>query len=95
VLIRAGDTFVLGGILQENLGYQERGIPYLRDTPVLSWLFGGKANSRAKDELLVFLTPRVVAGVSTVGLPSAQQLWESRPQERDLGLEDWGLRRPQ
>ncbi len=81
VLIRAGETFVLGGILQDNLRQQERGIPYLRDTPGLGWLFRGRNNSRVKDELLVFITPKLAVGTSTTGLPTAQQLWESRPRE--------------
>ena len=33
---------------------------------------------KTKDELLVFTTPRLTAGVSTAGLPTAQQLWEER-----------------
>ncbi len=81
VLIRAGDTFVLGGILQDNLRQQEKGIPYLRDTPGLGWLFGGRNNQRAKDELLVFITPKLASVTPTTGLPTAQQLWESRPRE--------------
>ncbi len=79
VLIRAGATFVLGGILQDNLDRRESGIPYLRETPGIGWLFKGKADRRTKDELLIFLTPKIVAGVSTVGLPSARQLWEGHP----------------
>jgi type II secretory pathway component GspD/PulD (secretin) len=86
VLIHAGDTFVLGGILQDNLNQQERGIPYFRDTPVLGWLFKGRSNSHTKDELLVFITPKLVAGTTTSGLPTAQQLWESRA--KDLALTD-------
>jgi len=82
VLIRAGDTFVLGGILQDNLSQAEKGIPYLRDTPAIGWLFRGRNNTRVKDELLVFITPKLVAGVSSTSLPTAQQLWESRPKER-------------
>lgn len=82
VLIRAGDTFVLGGILQDTLDQRERGIPYLRDTPGLGWLFRGRLNSRVKSELMVFITPKLVAGISTTVLPSAQQLWESRSKER-------------
>ncbi len=75
VLIRAGATFVLGGILQDNLDRQESGIPYLRQAPGIGWLFRGRAGQRTKDELLIFLTPKIVAGVSTAGLPSARQLW--------------------
>ncbi len=78
VLIRAGATFVLGGILQDNLDRQESGIPYLRHAPGIGWLFRGKAGRRTKDELLIFLTPKIVAGVSTAGLPAARQLWGNR-----------------
>jgi type IV pilus secretin PilQ/predicted competence protein len=81
VLIREGQTFVLGGILQDDLRQTERGIPYLRDTPGLGWLFRGRSNNHRKDELLVFITPKLAPGTSTTGLPTAQQLWENRPKE--------------
>jgi len=81
VLIREGQTFVLGGILQDDLRQSERGIPYLRDTPGLGWLFRGRTNNHRKDELLVFITPKLAPGTSTTGLPTAQQLWENRPKE--------------
>ena len=81
VLIQAGDTFVLGGILQDDLRQDERGIPYLRDTPGLGWLFRGKNRSQTKDELLVFITPRLTTKSSPVGLPTAKQLWERRERE--------------
>jgi type IV pilus assembly protein PilQ len=81
VLIRAGDTFVLGGILSDNLRREEEGTPYLRKVPGLGWLFRNNVNARAKDELLVFITPKLVAGASTAGLPTAQQLWENRSKE--------------
>ncbi|MSQ46771.1 MAG: type IV pilus secretin family protein [Deltaproteobacteria bacterium] len=81
VLIRAGETFVLGGILSDGLKREEEGTPYLRKIPGLGWLFRGDTNSRVKDELLVFITPRIVPGVPVKNLPSAQQLWETRPQE--------------
>lgn len=81
VLIRANDTFVLGGIFQDNMRQTERGIPYLRDTPGLGWLFRGNLRNKNKDELMVFITPKLVAGSGTTGLPTAQQLWENRPKE--------------
>jgi len=80
VLIRAGDTFVLGGILSDDLRNEETGTPYLRRMPGLGWLFRRNNNTRVKDELLVFITPKLVPGVSTASLPSAQQLWENRPK---------------
>ncbi|NOT54906.1 MAG: type IV pilus secretin PilQ [Deltaproteobacteria bacterium] len=81
VLIRAGETFVLGGILSDNMNSSEEGTPYLRKVPGLGWLFRGDSNSRVKSELMVFITPRIVPGIPVANLPSAQQLWETRPQE--------------
>jgi type IV pilus assembly protein PilQ len=81
VLIRANDTFVLGGIFQDNMRQTERGIPYLRDTPGIGWLFRGNLRNKNKDELMVFITPKLVAGSGTAGLPTAQQLWEKRSKE--------------
>jgi type IV pilus assembly protein PilQ len=81
VLIRANDTFVLGGIFQDSMRQTERGIPYLRDTPGLGWLFRGNLRNKNKDELMVFITPKLVAGSGTTGYPTAQQLWENRPRE--------------
>ncbi len=79
VLIGAGATFVLHGILQDSLDRRETGIPYLRNTSGTGLLFKGKDDGRTKDELLIFLTSTVVAGVLTTTLPSANQLWENRP----------------
>jgi type IV pilus assembly protein PilQ len=87
VLIRAGETFVLGGILSDGLRREEEGTPYLRKIPGLGWLFRGDTNSRVKDELLVFITPKIVPGVPVASLPSAQQLWETRPKEEETVAE--------
>jgi general secretion pathway protein D len=83
VLIRAGDTFVLGGILSDSLSKTEEGTPYLRKVPGLGWLFRGDTNSRTKDELLVFITPKLMPGIPTSSLPSAQNLWENRSLEEE------------
>lgn len=88
ILIKAGDTFVLGGILQDDLRQDETGIPYLRNLPGFGWLFRGKNRSKTKDELLVFTTPRLTAGVSPVGLPTAQQLWEKRSRRSGATASD-------
>ena len=81
VLIRAGETFVLGGILQDNMRQTEEGTPFLKDMPGLGWLFSGRTKNRGTDELLIFVTPKLVAGTGTTGLPTAQQLWENRTRE--------------
>jgi len=60
ILVDDGDTIVIGGILKSTITWAERGIPGLRRMGVLGWLFKFQAESDDKNELLIFLTPRIV-----------------------------------
>jgi len=54
-------------------------VPYLRTVPVLGWLFKNSLLQDNRQELLVFITPRVVWRQPDSGpLPSASELWERR-----------------
>ena len=61
LMIKNGDTVVIGGIYTENQGTDESGIPGLRRIPLLGWLFKAQSITNRKTELLIFLTPSVVA----------------------------------
>jgi type IV pilus assembly protein PilQ len=61
LMIKNGDTVVIGGIYTENQGTDEAGIPGLRRLPILGWLFKAQRVTNTKTELLIFLTPSVVA----------------------------------
>jgi len=61
LMIKSGDTVVIGGIYTENQGTDESGIPGLRRIPILGWLFKAQRLTNTKTELLIFLTPSVVA----------------------------------
>jgi type IV pilus assembly protein PilQ len=86
VLVEDGRTVVLGGIYAEARGEEEQGMPYFSKIPVLSWLFKREDSSRRRDDLLVFLTPRIV-GTSGAELPSIQELWQDRLGDRTEGRE--------
>lgn len=61
VLVENGSTIVIGGIYQEETQESHSGIPFLKDIPILGWLFRTPYNpSSSKTELVVFLTPRIV-----------------------------------
>jgi type IV pilus assembly protein PilQ len=79
VLIRDGETIVLGGIFRNTSDERESGIPYLRNVPALGWLFKRNLTTNHHEELLVFLTPKVMASGTAV-LPAADQLWSERRQ---------------
>ncbi len=59
-LMKDGDTMVLGGIIRQEKRKRERGVPFLQDVPLLSWLFRSHFQSRESRELLIFITPRVI-----------------------------------
>ncbi len=60
LLIENGDTIVIGGIVKSSISYGESGIPGLRKIGVLGWLFKSQAKTDSKNELLIFITPRIV-----------------------------------
>ncbi|NJL26081.1 MAG: hypothetical protein HC902_13555 [Calothrix sp. SM1_5_4] len=61
VLVRNGQTAVIGGIYTSDETESTNGVPGLKNIPILGWLFKNRAVSRSKNELLIFLTPRIVA----------------------------------
>jgi len=53
-------TLVLGGLIQETVTLDNRGIPLLKDIPVFGWLFRFTGRKVDKTELILLITPRVV-----------------------------------
>ncbi len=65
VVLTDGQTVVLGGILTTNHTDAETKVPWLGDIPVLGNLFKNTTKTDDKDELLVFVTPKIIhEGVS-------------------------------
>lgn len=60
VLVRDGETAVIGGVFVDSQTNNVSGTPYLSRIPVLGWLFKSKSETVAKQELLIFLTPFIV-----------------------------------
>ena len=65
VLVSDGQTVVLGGVLETTHRIDETKVPYLGDIPVLGNLFKSTTRENNKDELLIFVTPKILhEGVS-------------------------------
>jgi type IV pilus assembly protein PilQ len=60
VLVRDGETIVVGGIQKVSESSGESGVPWLRNIPVLGWLFKAQEITKDRRELLIFLTPKIV-----------------------------------
>jgi type IV pilus secretin PilQ/predicted competence protein len=77
ILIKDGQTVVLGGIYRDNVSDNRNGLPFFKDIPGLGWLFRSIQKTDAREDLLVFLTPHAL-GASHSALPSAAELWTHR-----------------
>ena len=60
VLVNDGQTVVLGGILTTTQREDDTKVPYLGDIPVLGHLFKTTTHKDDKDELMIFITPKIV-----------------------------------
>jgi len=75
VAARDGQTVVIGGLLSDTIRTSERAVPYLGRIPVLGALFRRDDDRRVKTNLLVFLTPHIIA--------SDEQMAESSLEQRE------------
>ena len=60
VLVRDGDTTVIGGIYTKKTSDTFVGVPVLSKIPVLGWFFRNTKKNDGRTELVIFITPRIV-----------------------------------
>jgi type IV pilus assembly protein PilQ len=63
MLLRDGETTVIGGIYVDNDNESDDGVPYLMDIPLLGKLFKTNTKTKTKTELLIFITPRILGTI--------------------------------
>ena len=66
VLVKDGQTVVLGGIMETERRESEKKVPGLGDVPVVGNLFKTKSRLNNRDELLIFVTPKILREGSQV-----------------------------
>ncbi len=62
VLVKNGETLVLGGIYNRSIKKTVQKVPLLGDIPGVGVLFRNTTNTNTKKELLIFVTPKIVTG---------------------------------
>jgi MSHA type pilus biogenesis protein MshL len=65
--LRAGETMMIGGLVQNRSEKTVSGIPILKDIPGLGKLFQRIENNEIRSELVVFLTPTIISGQPAPG----------------------------
>ncbi|MBI4745469.1 MAG: type IV pilus secretin PilQ, partial [Deltaproteobacteria bacterium] len=63
ILVKDGDTTVIGGIYEIDKSEKEFYTPFLGKIPILGWLFKSKSKSETKQELLIFITPKIARDI--------------------------------
>ena len=63
--VRDGDSFVIGGLTQEELISSKSKVPLLGDIPILGQAFRNERTTRSKTELYIIVTPHIVHRVGT------------------------------
>lgn len=62
MILRSGETAVIGGLLEDRDVEAQDKIPFLGDLPLAGLLFQGKEHSKVKEHLLITITPRILSG---------------------------------
>lgn len=84
VAVQSGQTVLLGGLIKQDNAESDSSIPYLGKIPGLRWLFGTSSRSKARTELIVLITPRVI----TSSNQSRQVTDDYRQQMQLLRVDD-------
>ncbi len=60
VAVRDRDTIILGGLIETTKSQGATGVPYLKDIPLLGYLFRSSTHSEDRNELIVLIRPTVL-----------------------------------
>lgn len=60
VTMPTGNTMVLGGVIEDGESENESGVPFLKDIPLIGYLFSTRGSNKQKTNLYFFLTPHIL-----------------------------------
>ncbi|MFP3980040.1 MAG: type IV pilus secretin PilQ [Desulfobacterales bacterium] len=60
LVVQDGETIVISGLSKQTVTETDKGVPALRNVPILGWLFKGLDRSNEMEEFLIFLTPTIL-----------------------------------
>ncbi|HAJ57813.1 MAG TPA: hypothetical protein DCL35_08670 [Candidatus Omnitrophica bacterium] len=84
VLIKSGDTIMIGGLIKDVKSESVQGIPFLRKIPLLGKVFERKTYDTEKVELLIFITASIVddKNLTSEQLASLEERLNLRPKQK-------------
>lgn len=79
VILKTGQTVVIGGLTADSLSTTYRSLPVLGDIPILGWLFKSKAVSNTKRKLIIFVTVDILADGQQADTATDRLLGREKP----------------
>lgn len=80
VVLKSGQTTMIGGLMVNSYEQVESGIPFLKDIPLLGLLFKGRSKVMIDKQLLIFITPTIVDSGSAVEPTAGRELLNDREE---------------
>jgi general secretion pathway protein D len=80
MILRSGETALIGGLLEDREIDGVAKVPLLGDLPVLGLLFQGKESIKVKEQLLIMITPRILRGSDSANCTISDELLGRREQ---------------
>ena len=87
-MLESGQTFAIGGLIENQVQATADKVPYLGEIPILSWPFSSTSYQEIETELLFLVTPRLVEAMDCAQVPRRMPGMETRsPDDYELFLE--------
>ncbi|WAG15145.1 GspD family T2SS secretin variant ExeD [Aeromonas hydrophila] len=94
VLVKSGETVVLGGLMDEKTQEKVSKVPLLGDIPVLGYLFRSTSNSTSKRNLMVFIRPTILRDADVYSGISSNKYSQFRSEQQDAAAQEGYLTSP-
>jgi general secretion pathway protein D len=94
VLVKSGETVVLGGLMDEKTSETVSKVPLLGDIPVLGYLFRSTNNSTSKRNLMVFIRPTILRDANIYTGVSSNKYTEFRNEQVEAAAQEGYLTSP-
>jgi general secretion pathway protein D len=92
VLVRDGQTVVIGGLRERQTEVVKSGVPLLSALPIVGGLFGFQDRRTTETELFLFITPRVLPDDAEADAAAREAL--ERADQAGMRLDSTEVRRP-
>ncbi len=86
-------SIVLGGLVKERKSRNREGLPFFYKIPLIGWIFGARSDVLTRNELVIFITPRVIGSVED-GTKLSREFEERVFEIKERINEARGIKRP-